>query len=302
MSETESRPSNDSSDTDLITRFIDNLWLEHGLSQNTLTAYRSDLTGLSQWLAHRRQRLRVAGLAELQDYLATRKTRSAARLLSTIRRFYRFLLRERLISDDPSARITPPKLGRPLPKTLTENDVETLLDAADTTTALGIRDRAMLETLYATGLRVSELVSLQLGQFNPRRGLLQITGKGNKERLVPLGDEALNWLQTYLNEARPELLQQRRSQAVFVTRRGAAMGRHAFWHLIKRYVDRAGINKPLSPHVLRHAFATHLLNHGADLRTLQMLLGHSDLSTTQIYTHVARARLQDIHARHHPRG
>lgn len=299
MSETETRPS---SDSDLIARFIDNLWLEHGLSQNTLTAYRSDLAGLSLWLERRKHRLHDAGLAELQDYLATRKTRSAARLLSSIRRFYRYLLRERLISDDPSARITPPKLGRPLPKTLTESDVEMLLDAADTTTALGIRDRAMLETLYATGLRVSELVSLQLTQFNPRRGLVQITGKGNKERLVPLGDEALNWLQTYLNDARPQLLQQRRSPAVFVTRRGTAMTRYAFWHLIKRYVDRAGINKPLSPHVLRHAFATHLLNHGADLRTLQMLLGHSDLSTTQIYTHVARARLQDIHARHHPRG
>lgn len=299
MSETETRPS---SDSDLIARFIDNLWLEHGLSQNTLTAYRSDLAGLSLWLERRQHRLHDAGLAELQDYLATRKTRSAARLLSSIRRFYRYLLRERLISDDPSARITPPKLGRPLPKTLTESDVEMLLDAADTTTALGIRDRAMLETLYATGLRVSELVSLQLTQFNPRRGLVQITGKGNKERLVPLGDEALNWLQTYLNDARPQLLQQRRSPAVFVTRRGTAMTRYAFWHLIKRYVDRAGINKPLSPHVLRHAFATHLLNHGADLRTLQMLLGHSDLSTTQIYTHVARARLQDIHARHHPRG
>jgi len=299
MSETETRASDTLM---LIARFIDNLWLEHGLSQNTLTAYRSDLTGLSHWLERRHCQLCDAGLPELQDYLATRKPRSAARMLSSIRRFYRYLLRERLISEDPSARITPPKLGRPLPKTLTEGDIESLLDAADTVSALGQRDRAMLETLYATGLRVSELVSLQLEQFNPRRGLLQITGKGNKERLVPLGDEALAWLQTYLQEARPELLQQRRSQAIFITRRGTAMSRHAFWHLIKRYAERAAINKPLSPHVLRHAFATHLLNHGADLRTLQMLLGHSDLSTTQIYTHVARARLQELHARHHPRG
>lgn len=296
------RDSRWTSDTDIIARFIDNLWLENGLSQNTLTAYRSDLCGLSQWLASRHLRLNDATAVELQAYLATRKTRSAARLLSSLRRFYRFLLRERLVNEDPSARIAPPKLGRPLPKTLTESDVESLLGAADTTTALGIRDRAMLETLYATGLRVSELVSLQLGQFNSRRGLVQITGKGNKERLVPLGEEALAWLQTYLHQARADLLQQQRSQAVFVTRRGTAMSRHAFWHLIKRYAGRAGINKPLSPHVLRHAFATHLLNHGADLRTLQMLLGHSDLSTTQIYTHVARARLQDIHARHHPRG
>jgi integrase/recombinase XerD len=288
--------------SELVVRFIDNLWLEHGLSQNTLAAYRSDLNGLARWLAQQHCQLRDAGPAELQAYLATRKSRSAARLLSSMRRFYRFLLRERLIDADPSARIAPPKLGRPLPKTLTEDDIEALLGSADTATALGLRDRAMLETLYATGLRVSELVSLQLVQFNPRRGLVQITGKGNKERLVPLGDEAQDWLQVYLDEGRPELLQQRRSPALFITRRGTAMSRHAFWHLIRRYAARAGIDKPLSPHVLRHAFATHLLNHGADLRTLQMLLGHSDLSTTQIYTHVARARLQELHARHHPRG
>jgi integrase/recombinase XerD len=290
------------SESELITRFIDNLWLEHGLSQNTLMAYRSDLKGLSEWLESHHCSLSNAGLAELQSYLSTRNTRSAARLLSAMRRFYRFLVRERLLAEDPSARILAPRLGRPLPKTLTEGDIEALLDVADTTTAMGQRDRAMLETLYASGLRVTELVTLQLEQFNPRRGLLQIVGKGNKERLVPLGDEAQNRLQIYLHEGRPDLLQHSRSQAIFVTRRGEAMTRHAFWHLIKRYAMRAGINKPLSPHVLRHAFATHLLNHGADLRTLQMLLGHSDLSTTQIYTHIARARLQEIHERHHPRG
>jgi len=285
---------------DLINRFIDALWMEHGLSRNTLSAYRSDLSGLSRWLQP--QALHTAGQAELQAYLATRNSRSAARLLSTLRRFYRYLLRERLIDTDPSARIAAPRLGRPLPKTLTETDVEKLLDSPDTNTRLGLRDRAMLETLYATGLRVSELVSLELGQMNLRQGLLRITGKGNKERLVPLGEEALMWLQRYQDSARQELLQQRQSQDLFITRRGAAMTRHAFWHLIKRYASRSGISKDLSPHVLRHAFATHLLNHGADLRVLQMLLGHSDLSTTQIYTHVARARLKEMHAQHHPRG
>lgn len=300
------KPGDDAYPRDLIARFIDMLWLEHGLSRNTLSAYRSDLIGLCRWLADRgdasdRALLQVRQ-ADLQSYLATRNSRSAARLLSTLRRFYRYLLREALIDTDPSARIAAPKLGRPLPNTLTETEVDALLDSPDTDTSLGLRDRAMLETLYATGLRVSELVTLKLGQLNLSQGLLRITGKGNKERLVPLGEEALAWLQRYQDNARFELLQHHHSQALFVTRRGGAMTRHAFWHLIKRYAALSGIHKNLSPHVVRHAFATHLLNHGADLRVLQMLLGHSDLSTTQIYTHVARARLKELHARHHPRG
>jgi len=286
----------------LIARFIDNLWLEHGLSTNTQTAYRSDITGLGRWLTLNKTTLTQASLAELQAYLATRNSRSAARLLSSIKRFYRYLLRERQINTDPSARIAAPKIGRPLPKTLTETDVETLIDCANTSTPLGLRDRAMLETLYATGLRVSELVNLELEQLNLRRGLIRVTGKGNKERLVPLGEEAMSWLEHYLDQSRPKILKLHRCQTLFVTRRGAGMTRHAFWHLIKRYANQGGISKDLSPHVLRHAFATHLLNHGADLRTLQMLLGHSDLSTTQIYTHVAQARLKEIHSQHHPRG
>ena len=301
------RPEAEAYPQDLIARFTEMLWLEHGLSRNTLAAYRSDLTGLSRWLSRSadkpsHQLLLQAGQADLQDYLATRNSRSAARLLSCLRRFYGYLLREGLIDTDPSALISAPKLGRPLPNTLTESEVEALLDSPDTGTSLGLRNRAMLETLYATGLRVSELVTLTVGQLNLRQGLLRITGKGNKERLVPLGEEALTWLQRYQQEARRELLQRHHSQALFVTRRGGAMTRHAFWHLIKRYAALSGIDKNLSPHVVRHAFATHLLNHGADLRVLQMLLGHSDLSTTQIYTHVARARLKELHAQHHPRG
>lgn len=299
MSNINKQPSLDIS---LITRFIDNLWLEHGLSQNTLSAYRSDLIGLERWLGQKNSTLIAAGVVELQSYLATRKSRSAARLLSTMKRFYRFLLRERIIDNDPSARIAAPKLGRPLPKTLSESDVESLINCVDTSTSIGLRDRAMLETLYATGLRVSELVNLELEQLNLQRGLVRITGKGNKERLVPLGDEAMTWIQHYLTTARIVLLKHHKCQALFITLRGSGMTRHAFWHLINRYADQSGIDKALSPHVLRHAFATHLLNNGADLRTLQMLLGHSDLSTTQIYTHIARERLKDLHSRHHPRG
>ncbi|MDX1824390.1 MAG: site-specific tyrosine recombinase XerD, partial [Thiohalomonadales bacterium] len=218
------------------------------------------------------------------------------------RRFYAWLRREQRISDDPTALIEAPKLGRPLPKTLTESEVEALLDAPDTTTLLGLRDRTMLEVLYATGLRVSELVSLTVNQVNLQQGVIRVTGKGNKERLVPLGDEAVSWLERYLADARNSLLNGQACDALFVTQRREAMTRQAFWYMIKRHARNAAIEKALSPHTLRHAFATHLLNHGADLRVVQMLLGHSDLSTTQIYTHVARARLQDLHARHHPRG
>jgi integrase/recombinase XerD len=291
----------------LVERFLDALWLERGLSENTLTAYRSDLLGLSQWLQRQEADLLRAGRADLLGYLQQRveqgaKPRSSARLLSSIRRFYHFLVRERQLSEDPSARIDAPKLGRSLPKSLTEEEVEALLAAPDPGSLLGMRDRAMLEVLYASGLRVSELVGLTLSQLNLQQGLVKVIGKGNKERLVPLGEEALGWVERYLREARGLLLGAMQSDVLFPSRRGSAMTRQAFWQLIKRYALQAGISKPLSPHTLRHAFATHLLNHGADLRVVQLLLGHSSLSTTQIYTHVARERLKEMHARHHPRG
>lgn len=290
----------------IIDRFLDALWLEQGLSDNTLSAYRTDLRHCQRWLQqHGSRTLEQAGAGDLLGYLAelhAGSVRTAARRLSSLRRFYAWLLREGQIQADPTARIEAPRLGRSLPKSLTEAEVEALLDAPDTESALGLRDRAMLEILYATGLRVSELIGLQIGQINLRQGVVRVTGKGNKERLVPLGEEALNWLQDYLRNGRPGLLQGRQTDALFPTRRGGAMTRQAFWYLIRRYTVIAGINKPLSPHVLRHAFATHLLNHGADLRVVQMLLGHSNISTTQIYTHVARERLKQLHARHHPRG
>lgn len=294
-------------DLALVERFLDALWLERGLSENTLAAYRSDLLGLSLWLQQQELDLLSAGRAELLYYLQQRvekgaKPRSSARLLSSIRRFYRYLVRERQLSEDPSARIDAPKLGRSLPKSLTEEEVEALLAAPDPANLLGMRDRAMLEVLYASGLRVSELVGLTLLQLNLQQGLVKVMGKGNKERLVPLGEEALNWVERYVREARGLLLGNIQNDVLFPSRRGSAMTRQAFWQLIKRYALQAGISKPLSPHTLRHAFATHLLNHGADLRVVQLLLGHSSLSTTQIYTHVARERLKNLHARHHPRG
>jgi integrase/recombinase XerD len=294
-------------DIALIERFSDALWLERGLSENTLSAYRSDLQSLAQWLGSKDSHLLGAARHELLSYLQQRveagaKPRSSARLLSSIRRFYRYLLRESLLQEDPSARIDSPKLGRSLPKTLTEEEVEHLLAAPDMSTAMGLRDRAMLELLYASGLRVSELVNLLLLQVNFQQGLVKVMGKGSKERLVPLGEEALYWLQRFMREGRGVLLGSRRSEALFPSKHGAAMSRQAFWQLIKRYALQAGINKPLSPHTLRHAFATHLLNHGADLRVVQLLLGHSSLSTTQIYTFVAQERLKGLHATHHPRG
>ncbi|HEY8553246.1 MAG TPA: site-specific tyrosine recombinase XerD [Burkholderiales bacterium] len=294
-------------DSELIARFCDALWLEHGLSAHTISAYRSDLAHVARFLEARGRGLLDARREDLRDYLADRrraraKASTAARLLSTLRRFYRYLVREGRIGEDPTALIDSPKLVRPLPKSLTEEQVERLLGAPDCGTPLGLRDRAMLETLYATGLRVSELVALTLGQVGLTQGVVRVVGKGNKERLVPLGEEALAWLGRYLAEARGLLLGRRATDAVFVTARGGPLTRQAFWHNIKRYARMAGIEVPLSPHTLRHAFATHLLNHGADLRVVQMLLGHADLSTTQIYTHVARARLQELHARHHPRG
>lgn len=303
MSQAELHPD----DLALIDLFLDNLWVERGVSDHTLSAYGSDLRGLAGALSASGRRLREARRDDLLAYLARRvqggaRPRTTARLLSSLRRFYRYLLREGRVEEDPTALIEAPKLGRPLPKSLTEGDVEALLAAPNVEEPLGLRDRAMLELLYACGLRVSELVGLKLPEVSLIQGVVRIFGKGGKERLVPMGEVSVEWLERYLRQARGELLGEHRSEAFFVTRRGDAMTRQQFWNLIKRYAIEAGINKPLSPHTLRHAFATHLLNHGADLRVLQMLLGHSDLSTTQIYTHVARERLKTLHAQHHPRG
>ena len=294
-------------DNPLIDQFLDALWLEKGLSENSRNSYRSDLALYNGWLHERGIALDVAGRDVLLDHLAWRveqgyKARSTARLLSGARGFYRYLLREKLIGVDPTLQIDMPQLGKPLPKSLSEADVEALLQAPDLSEAIGQRDRAMLEVLYACGLRVTELVSLTLDQVNLRQGVLRVVGKGNKERLVPMGEEAVVWVERYLRDGRAELLNGKSSDIVFPSQRGEQMTRQTFWHRIKHQAQVAGIAKSLSPHTLRHAFATHLLNHGADLRVVQMLLGHSDLSTTQIYTHVARARLQELHAKHHPRG
>lgn len=296
-------------DAALIEAFADALWLERGLSANTLAAYQADLRAFAGWLDRERQGLGLAQASRLEvlDYLALLarqgvKPRSAARRLSCLRQFYQHLLRLGTIREDPSARVDAPRLGRPLPRTLTETEVERLLAAPDTQDPRGHRDRTMLEVLYATGLRVSELVDLQPGQVSLTQGLVRVMGKGGKERLVPLGEEAIAWLADFARGPRQELLAGRLSDYLFPTSRSDHMTRQAFWQLIKRYAFAAGIHKALSPHTLRHAFATHLLNHGADLRVVQMLLGHSDLSTTQIYTHVARERLKQLHARHHPRG
>ncbi len=289
----------------LIDRFLDALWMERGVSDNTLAAYRSDLLTFADWLEQQGSVLKEAEDGDLRVYLATcnkHSVRTLARRLSSLRRFYGYLVREGLMTHDPSARVESTRLGRPLPKSLTESEVEVLLEAPDINSVLGQRDRAMLEVLYATGLRVTELINLIHAQVNLRQGVVRVVGKGNKERLVPLGEEAITWLQRYLNDARPELVGNRSVNALFPTQRGSAMTRQGFWYLIKRYAQKAGISKSLSPHILRHAFATHLLNNGADLRVVQMLLGHSDISTTQIYTHVARERLKKLHAEHHPRA
>lgn len=287
--------------------FIDSLWLEDGLSPNSLNSYRRDLVLFGDWLKPSQKSLREAGKIDVLGHLATRlqggaKPRSVARQLSALRRFYGYLLRQNLCTDDPTLQVESPKLPRSLPRSLGEADVDRLLQAPDLNTALGLRDCAMLELLYATGLRVSELVTLAVEQFSVDMGVVRVLGKGNRERLVPVGEVALDFVSRYLREARPELLGARGSDALFVTTRGAGMTRHAFWYLIRRYALKAGISTALSPHTLRHAFATHLLNHGADLRVVQMLLGHADISTTQIYTHVARERLKQLHAKHHPRG
>jgi integrase/recombinase XerD len=291
----------------VIDRFLDAVWMERGLSPNTLSAYRADLAGLERWLVAHNAQISSANRANLLEFLAWRveqgaRPRSTARQLSSFRRFYRYLIRENAIQEDPTAQIAMPKIGRALPKSLTEEEVDALLGAPATKDCLGSRDRTMLEVLYATGLRVSELVNLKINQVNLNQGVLRIVGKGDRERLIPLGEESVKWLTEFAQGARMEILLERQSEYLFPTRRGDRMTRQAFWHIIKRYAMKAGINKDLSPHTLRHAFATHLLNHGADLRVVQMLLGHSDLSTTQIYTHVARERMKELHAQHHPRG
>ena len=300
-------PVASAADLGAIDAWLDAVWMEKGLSRNTLASYRTDLLLFARWLQARQLALLAVTRLDVLDYLAARlqqgvNARSTARLLSCLRGFYRQQLRDGLIAVDPTLRIASPKLGRPLPKSLTEDDVDRLLAAPDAATALGLRDRTMLEVLYATGLRVTELVTLTLPQLGLRQGVVRVMGKGSKERLVPLGEEAVRWLERYLQEARPLLLDGAASEVVFPSQRGTVMTRQTFWHRLKHHVQVAGIAKPVSPHTLRHAFATHLLNHGADLRVVQMLLGHSDLSTTQIYTHVARARMKQLHAQHHPRG
>ncbi|MFA9462270.1 site-specific tyrosine recombinase XerD [Thiohalorhabdus methylotrophus] len=292
--------------SELVDRFLDRLWLEAGLSDNTLAAYRRDLQRFGGWLGEQVPlddvvREQVLGFLAAQMRRGA-KPRTIARQLSTLRRFFRFLLEEGRLADDPCREVEAPRLDARLPDTLTESEVEALLNAPDAGDPLGMRDRTMLEVMYATGLRVSELVGLPLGQYRQDAGYVLVTGKGGKQRLVPLGEEALGWLARYLEHARPVLLEGRASDRVFVSRRGSGLTRQAVWYRIRKYAEELGIEKPLSPHTLRHSFATHLLNHGMDLRSLQMLLGHSDLSTTQIYTHVARERLKSLHASHHPRG
>ena len=279
--------------------------MEQGLASSTLAAYRSDLNRFARWLHGQGIGLLEASRGDVLEFLASlvdAPSRTTARRLSTLRRFYAHQMREGRIGQDPCARVEGPRLIRRLPGALSESDVESLLAAPDTSTPAGLRDRAMLELLYATGLRVSELVSLDLAQVNLPQGVLRVTGKGAKDRLVPFGDEAAHWVRRYLHESRPSLLKGRASEALFPGRGGAHLSRQSCWHLIKRHALAAGVRASVSPHTLRHAFATHLLNHGADLRAVQMLLGHTDISTTQIYTHVARERLQQLHARHHPRG
>lgn len=294
----------------LLDEFSDALWLEDGLSHNTLESYRNDLRQFYKWLIEHGKsggELIEATHTDLLEFLAYRvesrvKASTASREVSSLKRFYRFLLRQGRIQTDPSLNIATPRLSRHLPVTLTENDVELLLAAPNIQQPLGIRDRAMLEVLYASGLRVSELVNLKTSQLSEDMGVVHVRGKGEKERLAPLGEEALVWIGIYNQKVKPMLLNGKATETVFITSRGTGMTRQAFWYLIKRHASNAGINKQLSPHTLRHAFATHLLNHGADLRVVQLLLGHADISTTQIYTHIAQERLKQLHTKHHPRG
>ncbi|MGV3344480.1 site-specific tyrosine recombinase XerD [Enterobacteriaceae bacterium LUAb1] len=294
--------------TQLLEQFLDALWIERNLAQNTLDAYRCDLHSLAQWLDEKHTELLTAQPDDLQRFLADRleggyKATSSARLLSAVRRFYQYCYREKLRHDDPSALLASPRLPQRLPKDLTEAQIERLLQAPSQEEPIELRDKAMLELLYATGLRVSELTGLTLSDINLRQGVVRVIGKGNKERLVPVGEEAVHWLEQFMEYGRPWLLNGCAIDVLFPSRRGQQMTRQTFWHRIKHYAVLAGIDsEKLSPHVLRHAFATHLLNHGADLRVVQMLLGHCDLSTTQIYTHVATERLRQLHQRHHPRA
>ena len=292
--------------TEIIDLFLDTLWMERGLSKNTLSAYRSDLCKFLLWLEGENIEVDQVRSNNILIYLALsgkKSTRTIARSLSSLRRLYEYLYREGRIKINPVDNVDAPRLGRNLPKSLTENEVELLLEAPNVKQALGLRDKCMLEVLYATGLRVSELVALTLHQINLRQGVIRVTGKGNKERLVPFGETATQWLDKYLSSTRDEIIKDKlATDVLFPSIRGKAMTRQTFWYMTKRYTVSAGIKKSISPHILRHAFATHLINHGADLRVVQMLLGHSDISTTQIYTHVARERLKDIHAEHHPRG
>ncbi|WP_210147208.1 site-specific tyrosine recombinase XerD [Shewanella sp. WXL01] len=291
----------------VIDAFLDDLWSSRGVSDNTLASYRTDLAHLNAFFAKRKQRLQDASTQDIRDYLAHRfelgyAKSSSARLLSSVRRFYRYLVRSGQREDDPSALLESPKQARHIPDTLSEAQIDALLNEPDTEDPIEHRDKAMLELLYATGLRVTELVSLTMEQISLRQGVVQIVGKGGKERLVPMGELAVDEVMQYLKLARPILLNDKPSDVLFPSKRAKQMTRQTFWHRIKLYATRAGITADLSPHTLRHAFATHLLNHGADLRVVQLLLGHSDLSTTQIYTHVAKARLQSLHQSHHPRG
>lgn len=291
-----------------IDRFIDSLWAQKGLAELTLSAYQQDLLQFSRWLGEQGSSLAKADQSSVQQFLAQRfdagaSARSNARLLSTLKQYYRHLVRLGDRQDNPTALISAPRIHRSLPQSMAESDVEKLLQAPDLESDYGLRDRCMLELMYSSGLRVSELVGLQLNQVNTRLGLVRLVGKGSKERVVPVGEEALHWLTRYLEQARPGLQGLKApSDALFLSSRGSAITRQAFWQNIKKHLLKAGVKSAFSPHSLRHAFATHLLNHGADLRTVQMLLGHSSLSTTQIYTHIAQTRLQSIHARHHPRG
>ena len=295
------------SEESVIALYLDAIWMEKGLSKNSLDSYRTDLTLFAQWLQQQNKMLLVVDAATIQNYLAVRlenklNSRSTARFLSCMRGFYRHQIREGILQENPLALIESPKLPRSLPKSLTELDVESLLAAPDVDDPIGLRDRTMLEVLYACGLRVTELVSLTMPQINLRQNVIRVMGKGSKERLIPMGEEASSWLEKYFREARPFLLNNLPNEVVFPSTRAQLMTRQTFWHRIKHWAQVAGIQKPLSPHTLRHAFATHLLNHGADLRVVQLLLGHSDLSTTQIYTHIARTRMKAQHAAHHPRG
>ena len=292
--------------TEIIDLFLDTLWMERGLSKNTLSAYRSDLCKFLLWLEGENIEVDQARSNNILTYLALsekKSTRTIARSLSSLRRLYEYLYREGRIKINPVDNVDAPRLGRNLPKSLTENEVESLLEAPNVKQALGLRDKCMLEVLYATGLRVSELVTLTLHQINLRQGVIRVTGKGNKERLVPFGETATQWLDKYLSSTRDEIIKDKlATDVLFPSIRGKAMTRQTFWYMVKRYTVSAGIKKSISPHILRHAFATHLINHGADLRVVQMLLFFNDTATTEIYTHVARERLKDIHAEHHPRG